>query len=105
MSSAPPPRSQSNIMDAAMRAAYGADSDTAQLKPARVRESVYGPGAGGAPNLDIYPPGQVPIDQYRVRSMPATEVTDASEATWRTWRVDQNQAGGGGGRDWRQDFR
>ena len=45
-----------------------------------------------APDRDIYPPGQVPIDMYRVRSMAPTEVTEASESTWRTWNVDQGRA-------------
>lgn len=43
-------------------------------------------------DLSIYPPGQVPIDRYRVPSMAQTEVTTTTESTWRTWNVDQSGA-------------
>lgn len=44
-----------------------------------------------ASNLDIYPPGQVPIGSFRVPSMARTNTSDNTEGTWRTWNVDQRQ--------------
>lgn len=46
------------------------------------------------PRTDIYPPGQVPINQYRAPSMAQTELTDSTESTWRTWGVDQKRPKG-----------
>ncbi|CAM1500457.1 Fc.00g096190.m01.CDS01 [Cosmosporella sp. VM-42] len=55
-----------------------------------------------AENLGIYPPGQVPIDQYRVPSMARTEVTATTESSWRTWNV--NQANAQKPRTWKERY-
>ncbi|KAM4060492.1 hypothetical protein HRG_001949 [Hirsutella rhossiliensis] len=98
-----PPRTQSNIMDEAMKAAYAANDDAYTAKPTPgvpppLRVSVKEPEnpelrpvhvAPSPPqNLHIYPPERAPADQYRVRSMPASDEPEE----WRTWNPDQSQA-------------
>lgn len=43
-------------------------------------------------DMDIYPPGQYPLDRFRFSSAPPSIVSDATAETWHTWKVDQKQA-------------
>lgn len=57
----------------------------------------------GVDNLDIYPPGQVPLGNFRVPSMAQTNTTESTEGTWRTWNVDQRQTSRGK-KPWKERF-
>ena len=69
----------------------GAQQTTSQQTRGLVPPSGAQPPARRASNLDIYPPGQVPIGNFRVPSMARTNTSDNTEGTWRTWNVDQRQ--------------
>lgn len=52
----------------------------------------YHPPVTQQGNVDVYPPGQMPLGKYRVPSMAQTEVTTTTESSWRTWNVTQDHA-------------
>lgn len=59
--------------------------------------------AAAPPRLDIYPPGQVPIDHFPRQSVAQSVATDTTESTWKTWGFPQKRESGGR-QGWRQRF-
>lgn len=106
-----PFRTQSNIMDDAMRAVYAAENGTYYASSGPHSFSAFRDQAALTPKLTpahlapgraIYPPGHVPVDSPRVQSMAPSEASDASEALWRTWDVDEGRASHK--KNWKQRF-
>lgn len=90
-----PPRTQSNIMDEAMKAAYATEPRPpmpAMRGPARgLEDPERGPVHVAPPppqTLHIYQPEQAPGDLHRAQSMPLSDEPEA----WRTGSPGQNQA-------------